>query len=468
MIFPLLAALVAEPIPLDRALAEAFVRSPRFREAERAYKEAENEHRILLAEQGIIVRYRGDATREFDQDRNLSFTVDVPALGTEASRLMRLDNRLTLERTLPTGGEIDLAAGLRQTEFSSTRNPESRTNRSNFEIEITQPLFRANEFRLKRERSEGALLSAGADLRIARAELAKEALSRFLALYDALGESESRRLALIDSERAFEAAHARLMAGEATALEEEEAALALEDARLAILENEAEILRARGEFEEMTGIPGATTGGLGGFESGAIPSIPEDLREHPRRVRAANALEGRRISLIEVRSRRAPQLDLTGRHAWEGDERTGLTSNFLRSWTAGLRVNVPLYDGRAGRREIENSVMNLDQARENLVIEESRIRLEARTARISAEVALERRRLATRRRKQAEGEARAAEARYRVGEGTLTDLLQRNSRLADARIAEVRSRGDSIRTLVDYLAAIGVDPYEALRGRAGG
>lgn len=143
----------------------------------------------------------------------------------------------------------------------------------------------------------------------------------------------------------------------------------------------------------------------------------------------------------------------------------GLTGNFQRSWQASVSVSVPLFDGGARKEEVAIALDALEASERDLRLEERRVLQSARRADLADRVARLRHAVAKDRVAQAEEEFRVERARYEAGEGILADLLAAQTRRTEARIEVVRTLGAWAISRIEYLEAIGLDPYDFLSGR---
>jgi len=167
-------------------LHAAFEKSPEYREARRELSEAEDRYGIVLGEQGFQVFYRGEAHRDFDEDRNINLNLDLPGFGTEATRFDRTSNRITLERAVAlTGSTLEFGSGVTTTDFESLSSSRN-TTRSLFTVLLRQSLLRANPHQLERRHAEQTLLGARADFAARRATIVSDVADRFITCLTAM------------------------------------------------------------------------------------------------------------------------------------------------------------------------------------------------------------------------------------------------------------------------------------------
>jgi HAE1 family hydrophobic/amphiphilic exporter-1 len=125
----------------------------------------------------------------------------------------------------------------------------------------------------------------------------------------------------------------------------------------------------------------------------------------------------------------------------QGTPRGGMLSGDFHTYSFGLRLTVPL-DNALARSQHTRSQIELDQAQFNHRDLLSRVTLEVR--RTGADLASARQRIDTSRiaRELAEENLRNQEKRHEVGMATTKDLLDFQTRLTEARFAEVQSKLD--------------------------
>ena len=452
-------------------LHAAFEKSPEYREARRELSEAEDRYGIVLGEQGFQVFYRGEAHRDFDEDRNINLNLDLPGFGTEATRFDRTSNRITLERAVAlTGSTLEFGSGVTTTDFESLSSSRN-TTRSLFTVLLRQPLLRANPHQLERRHAEQTLLGARADFAARRATIVSDVADRFITCLTAMEERKIRRDAFDEARQMEEMTRAQAVAGDRTELELRQTELFTKEANLAIIENEAVVRKASQELLELAGIvlfeqtrldesSLATLGGFGkAVEPMEMPALPASFEDHPRIIRARRSLEERRLGVIEVGDRHGAKIDLIGRYQWEGDRNVDLFSDFLKSWEAGVTVTIPLFTSGVKSRTRRIARENLVSAEEELQIERNRVRRDAEDALTQLKVAEERLSIERTKVDQAVDQVRVDEALYQVGEARLDDYLRSQNAVTEARINVLRRQGALVRRRIDYLTSIGADPY---------
>ena len=171
-----------------------------------------------------------------------------------------------------------------------------------------------------------------------------------------------------------------------------------------------------------------------------VPSL-ETLTDSALAVRPEIEQARELVSISEkaIRVARAdywPNLDAVGAYNWQSasDDFT-LRGNESSSWTAGLTVSLPIFDGGKTRalvtqRKAENrqARLNLKQAEDNITLEVE----EAYTALLQAKRALDVQGATI---ASAEEGLRIARVRYESGVGTQLEVLSAQTALTDARTA---------------------------------
>jgi len=170
----------------------------------------------------------------------------------------------------------------------------------------------------------------------------------------------------------------------------------------------------------------------------ALPSLPgltQTALEHRPEMRQAEYTRDMRRKAIRIaRAGYFPSLSAIANYNWQAQsDRMTLDENISRSWTAGLRLTIPIFQGGRVRGEVTQAVakhrqaiLDLQQQRDNirLEVEESYDRLlQARNA-----LDIQKNTIA-----QAEEGLRIANLRYESGVGILLEVLSAQAALTQAR-----------------------------------
>ncbi len=162
---------------------------------------------------------------------------------------------------------------------------------------------------------------------------------------------------------------------------------------------------------------------------------------------AALRLDSRRMGL-----RLLPSINSALQIDWYRDASSGPAQ---RRWTAGVRVDLPLWDG--GRR-IQDWRASSARAREEEAVAEElarRIEVERQEAASRMNLAAGRAQAMRAGRAAAEEALRLGEARYKAGLLPLSELLSTDAEAARARLAELDAEANIVMSRYDYLHAVG-------------
>ncbi len=306
----------------------------------------------------------------------------------------------------------------------------------------------------------GARGAAGqeAELNLVAARLAHEVAARDLALqvettwfqYQAsLALATASASSLAQAEASLAAAEARQRAGTATVADVLQARTARSQTRLEAQRIEGQVLALRGTLASLAGLPPTAElaaaplperlpGDLGLEEVGAL--LDEAARQNPDLARAraqAGAAEAR--ATVAGRAR-LPTLSFAGSAGQLWPVRP--EADPFTTWSAGVVLDVPLFDG--GRTSYEAAA-----AREAAAAAQERAGQAGRRVQLDAWTSMQAVRTAGRRVEtsrellvSASAGAEVASARYREGVGSILDLLAAQSALAGARAEEILARAD--------------------------
>jgi outer membrane protein len=245
-------------------------------------------------------------------------------------------------------------------------------------------------------------------------------------------------------------AEARKAAGAVPGADVIRARVGVTEARLHVVSAEHLVRVAAGRLNTAMGLPPATplnaAAQVSALEPPAAidlePSIARALADRPALAAGQSRIDAARGALDEARSQFGPRLSADWRFGWR--DSAWLPED--RDWSAGLTVQWPLFDGGARARASGRTRANLSQAEATLSARQLEVRQEVWVARSRLDESYEAARASEALVTDAEESLRVARERYRLGAGTLTDLLDADASLARAAAARVQA-------LLDYRTA---------------
>lgn len=171
-----------------------------------------------------------------------------------------------------------------------------------------------------------------------------------------------------------------------------------------------------------------------------LPSLPNlvdtALAERPEMKRATRLTQITKRAIRVARGDYQPSLDATLNYAWQSQsDQFRLNQNESKSWTAGLKISVPIFNGFQTRGNV--AFLKADYRQTTLAEQQAMddIRLEVEEAYdrlIQAKKSLD---VQGETIAEAEEGLRIANLRYESGQGTLLEVLSAQTALTDARRA---------------------------------
>ena len=119
--------------------------------------------------------------------------------------------------------------------------------------------------------------------------------------------------------------------------------------------------------------------------------------------------------------------------SWQGDKGWRRVGDG-ESWTAGIVLNVPIFDGFRARSEVARAKARERVAAENLRRTELTLQMELERARLAYDLAREQKGVAEKQVSQAEEAARLSREKFSVGTLLSTELMGVENRLTDSRV----------------------------------
>ncbi|MDQ8202075.1 TolC family protein [Pelagicoccus sp. SDUM812003] len=168
-------------------------------------------------------------------------------------------------------------------------------------------------------------------------------------------------------------------------------------------------------------------------------AIEQALQIRPELKRLQKVEEAREEGVVIAKSGLRPEVSLVG--SYEANKPT-YSSSFDRArhgWTAGVQVNVPIFDGRRARGQIIQAKSQLAQAELETRQLSLAIEVEVRRALSELQAATELAQASIKVVEQAEEALRLADARYEAGEASQLDVLQARVSLTEARLNQAQA-----------------------------
>lgn len=348
--------------------------------------------------------------------------------------------------------------------FSQSR-PDGRANSGDtvgqfaLGLTVVQPLFRGFQTQNGVAAAEAAVAAGRAGLMNTEQNILVSATQAFMdVLADrAILSLREQNVAFLDEQ--VRSAQARFDVGEGTRTDiaQANASRAFALAQVAIARGGLSTSNA--VYRQIIGVDPATlttpapfTAGMPASLQGAIDSA---LATHPAIVSARSLVDVAQSSVAIAEGELLPSLNLEGRaqRAWtEGGAGTGGPND---SFSATLRLSVPIYQGGRATSSVRQSIETLGQRRLELDVTREQVRaaiygayggLEAARAQIdasSAQVAAAQVALA------------GIVEEQRVGQRTTLDVLNTQEGLINARISEVNARRDLVVASYSLASALG-------------
>ena len=181
-----------------------------------------------------------------------------------------------------------------------------------------------------------------------------------------------------------------------------------------------------------------------------LPVLTEQaVSRHPSVRMARTQVQQAKASLGMAKSGRLPSLSASGDYSWSDIDLPEDMTDWKDhdSWSVGLSLRVPIFDGFATKSNIRQAKLNLAIAEENLKQAKREIILAVKQAFLSVTEAEERIQVAEESLVLAEEEARLAKERYRLGASFMLELI-------DSQVAFSTAQLNYISALYDYNLAV--------------
>jgi outer membrane protein TolC len=312
---------------------------------------------------------------------------------------------------------------------------------------------------------EGDRLLAAARLgeHVAVADLVLRVQQSYFEYLAARALLDAESAAVRQAEASLAAAEGRQRAGLATVADVLQARTALSQVRLAQQQVEGQSLAARGALATLAGLSPTAE-----LEVGELPAAVDAAAAEPRvdallaAASARNPDLGRARATAEAAAARARA---ASRAAWPVLAFQGNASRVhfvdppdtspYTSWTAGLVLRIPTFEGNRPAYEALAAREAAEAARERADATAQRVALDVWTAWQTLRTAGRRIDTARDLLQSASASAEVAGGRYREGVGSIVDLLNAQAALELARAEDVRARTDFLVGLAQLARATG-------------
>ncbi len=226
--------------------------------------------------------------------------------------------------------------------------------------------------------------------------------------------------------------------------------------RRELLAHQHQAKLARFQLAFLMGMPPATPVELVDQDPSieAIDAPPMlSIENRPELQAARSAAEAAAEGVNAAQSERMPTVDAFA--SWQYDKgwrRDGDGD----SWTAGLVMNLPIFDGSSRRSQVAAAKARQRAARENVRKMELNLQIELEEARLGHELALAQKEVALQQLSQAEEAASLSRERFAAGTLLSTELIGVETRLTEARVqltlatAQERSALAHLRRVAGY------------------
>lgn len=302
---------------------------------------------------------------------------------------------------------------------------------------------------------------AGVDLSAAASEavnlrLEFEVFRGFQRIIEGRKVLHARQMAMEAILSSLSVAQARYDAGDLLRLDllnlEVEKTVAMEN----LLQAQHNLELARKVFLTLLGLPGDDL--KLEINDAERPILPPDLdpRQRPELRSLTAALEAAESQLAAARGTRLPTVDGFARYQY--DQGTVLEGDG-DSWVAGVKLNFKLFDGYQSAAEIALSEARLGALRSEQKKLVLALGLEVTQAQLALDLARQRHQVTQKTVEQAVESEILSQARFRAGELLISELIDSENRLTDARVRHALASSAVQVAIADLRRAAGLPQY---------
>jgi TolC family type I secretion outer membrane protein len=384
----------------------------------------------------------------------------------DADAEMGAQERAGLRPTLSVKGQADYSYS--DSDFAFGKSRDNFPSWSAY-LEARQPLFRYDWF-ARGDRADVRDTLARIQLRDREIEFVARICQRYLdtllaqdGLSQAQAEAQAVNSTLVGARQFFEA---EVLPG--ADLKDAQARDDLAQAQL--VSAAAALEEARDALQELTGFDRADLPYL--RADAVLPPPPDEdmdkwlrlVRENnPRLIAANKEVELTRADLTSRKSEALPQVDLVGR-AGRNDSKEYVLGQRQDEAVIGLELNLPLYAGGYNQSRVREAEARVRESELNLQRTTLEIEREVRKAHRDVRTALAEDAAYARALESAIAAEKSAKAGYEAGTRTMTDRLDAQSNVIEARRNRNAARYGALMKLLGFKATIGTLTAEEVYG----
>lgn len=203
--------------------------------------------------------------------------------------------------------------------------------------------------------------------------------------------------------------------------------------------------------------PGPVILSTEGPENQAIPDL-ESPRSRPERLRMTAMLDAAEAELQRARGNELPTFDGFASYQYDYG---WVNDGSGDSWTAGVKLNYNLWDGRRVGAEIARKEARYRELEGMLQKLSLNIKLDIEEARLNFQQAVERRKVTEKMVEVAQESAQLSRERFREGVILSSDLLDTENRLTDTLVRQAASRANYRVAVANLRRALGYQQFRA-------
>ncbi len=335
-------------------------------------------------------------------------------------------------------------------------NDPGRTDNLGLGVGVTYRFYNGGQDMAHKQAAEAGvdLSSAERDAVILRLEF--EIFQAFQRMIESVQLIQAREKALEAISSSLAVARARFDAGDL--LKHELLNLEVEQSQATenLVQAQHALEMAKRVFLTLLGLPGDDL--QVEVEEGESPELPDDPGpdQRPELKTLTAALQAAESRLAAARGSRLPTVDGYARYSY--DQGTILEGQG-DSWMAGVNVNFKVFDGHQATAEIALIEAQLGALRAERKKLELALGLEVSQAKLALELARQRQEVAQKRVEQAVESASLTKARFDAGVLLVSELIDSENRLTDARVRQVLASSAVQIAVADLRRAAGLPQY---------
>lgn len=347
---------------------------------------------------------------------------------------------------------------LNQGEFSPAidfNNP-GRTDNLGLGIGIDYRFYNGGQDLARKNAAKAGVDLSAAASEAVRLRLEFEVFRGFQRIIEARKVVQARQKALAAITSSLTVAQARYDAGDLLKLDllnlEVEKTVAMEN----LIQAQHNLELSRKIFLTLLGLPGDERNfELDDTEQPTQP-IAADPRQRPELRQLSAALEAAESELAAARGTRLPTLDGFARYQYDQGK---VLDGDGDSWMAGVNLNFKLFDGYQSRADIVLSEARLGAVRAEQKKLELALGLEVTQAQLALALARQRHLVTQKTVEQALESESLSQARFRAGELLISELIDSENRLTDARVRHALASSAVQIAIADLRRAAGLPQY---------